>query len=249
VNRAWANFATLMNGVCGIWAIYSVLAGNALWGGLMIVCGLGFDGLDGYLSRRAGGSSGPFGRVADSVADAVTFGIAPATLLIVHTSDPSRWAPYAGLADAVGLLVLGLAVARLVYFTAYAFRRVEFVGVPTPQTALAVVVLVIWWDAPAYAGVQPFPLLLLAAVAAVMMVVPVPFPKIRRGSALRIPMTVTALALIVAELPLQFRPGAGSFGWDLAVAGTAVASVGLLAYYLAGPFTVPRSTSPAKVHA
>lgn len=246
MNRLWANIATLMNGVCGVWALYSVLAGNALWAGLMIVCGLGFDGLDGFLSRRAGGGSGLFGRVADSVADAVTFGVAPAALLIVHTGDTGQWAPYATLADGVGGLLLVLAIARLAYFTAYAFHRRDFIGVPTPQTALAVVVLVIWGDVPAYAGVQPLPVLLLGIAAAVMMVVPLPYPKIRRGSTLRLPMTVTALALIAAELPMQFRPSPSSAWGAIALASTAVASIGLLAYYVAGPFTV--GPEPATDH-
>jgi CDP-diacylglycerol--serine O-phosphatidyltransferase len=238
VNRIPANFATLMNGVCGIWAIYSALSGNDLWAGLMIVCGLGFDGLDGFLSRRAGGPPSLFGRVADSVSDAVTFGVAPATLVLVHTADPSVWAPYAWEAGVVaGLLVL-LAVARLTYFTAYAYHRSDFLGVPTPQTALAVVVLVIWADVPAYAGIQPLLFLILAAAFAVMMVVPIPYPKIRRGAPLRLPMTVTALALVVAELPLQLRPSTYSGLWDLTVAATAVATAGIALYYLAGPFTV-----------
>jgi hypothetical protein len=59
-------------------------------------------------------------------------------------------------------------------------------------------------------------------------------------------MTVTALALIAAELTIQFRPAPSSpFGW-LAIAATGVASVGLLAYYVVGPFTVPPTGAGAE---
>jgi phosphatidylserine synthase len=240
VTRLYANLATLANGLCGIGAILYLLAGNKLWAGLLIVSGLGFDGLDGYLSRRAGGGAGSFGRVADSVSDAVTFGVAPAALLVVHTDQPSLWAPWQLWADAAALVLLSLAIARLTYFTLRGYQHKDFLGVPTPQTALAVVALSLWTDLPGFGGVHPPVLLGGALLAAVLMVVPIPFPKIRRGAPLRFPMTVTAVALVAAEIPLQFRPASGTPLYDLCLGATVVASVGLLLYYLVGPFTVAK---------
>jgi phosphatidylserine synthase len=238
VTKLWANLATLANALCGVGAIAYLLAGNKLWGGLLIVSGVGFDGLDGFLSRRAGGPPGRFGRVADSVADAITFGAAPAALIIVHTDDPGRWAAYENAAMAVGALLVVLALARLTYFTVRGYQRRDFLGVPTPQTALAVLGLSLWFDLPGFAGIQPGVLVAGAAIASVAMIVPVPFPKLRKGSKLRWPMAVTAMALVLAELPLQFRPDAGTLPYELAWVATTIASVGLLLYYLVGPFTV-----------
>lgn len=244
--RLPANLATLANGLCGLGAVLYVLAGNPRWAGLLIVAGVGFDGLDGFLSRRAGLGPSVFGRYADSLSDAVTFGAAPAALLAVHTANRAAWAPYLGAAAAVAGLVLVLALARLVYFTLHAYRRSDFLGVPTPQTALGIVALGLWFDVPAFAGVAPAAVLVGATVAAVLMVVPVPFPKMRRGAPLRLAMAATAVALVGAEIILQFRPSSGSPFGLLAEAATAVATAGLLLYYVAGPFTVPSSVNPAR---
>lgn len=243
MTRLYANLATLANGLCGVGAVLYLLAGNKLWAGLLIVSGIGFDGLDGYLSRRAGGSSGSFGRIADSVSDAVTFGVAPAALLVVHTDAPGLWVPWTPWAEAVAALLLALALARLTYFTWRGYQRPDFLGVPTPQTALAVVALSLWTDLPGFAGVHPPILLLGALVASGLMVVPIPYPKIRRGAPLRLAMAVTGVALVAAEIPLQFRPGAGTPLYDLGLAATLVATVGLLLYYVVGPFTVPTPTA------
>ncbi|MCI4318571.1 MAG: CDP-alcohol phosphatidyltransferase family protein [Thermoplasmata archaeon] len=247
--RYGANLATLANGAVGVGAILYILAGNKLWAMLLIVSGLGFDGLDGYLSRRAGDSSSNFGRYADSIADAVTFGLAPGTLLIVHSDRPVLWVPYAGLCLVVGIVVAALAIARLVYFTARGYQRSSFLGAPTPQAALAIVVLVLMADVPAFWGTDPWFVLAGASVVALSMVIPVPFPKIRRGSPLRLAMAVTGVGLIVALVPLQFRLAPGSVLYEVAFGATVVSGLGLLAYYLYGPFTVPHSSPKAPTQA
>lgn len=249
MRRIWAHLSTLANGLCGVGAILYVLAGNKLWAGLLIVCGVGFDGLDGFLARKAGGGASAVGRWADSASDAVTFALAPAALLIVHTDSPSAWAPYTPETWAVGGLVAVLALSRLGYFSLRGYRRRDFLGAPTPQTALAIVALSLWGDLPGFAGIAPGPVLALSAIAAVVMVLPIPFPKIRRGAPLRAAMAATGVALVLAELPAQFRPSAGSPLYEISLGATIVASVGLLAYYLVGPFTV-RAPSPGEaVHA
>jgi archaetidylserine synthase len=245
--RYGANLATLANGAVGVGAVLYILAGNKLWGMLLIVSGLGFDGLDGYLSRRAGGPPSRFGRYADSVADAVTFGIAPGALLAVHTDRPVLWAPFSTVSLAVGVAFAALAIARLVYFTARGFHRKSFLGAPTPQATLAIVVLVLVGDVPAFWGTDATFVLAGAALVAISMVVPVPFPKIRRDSSLRPAMALTGAALVLALLPLQFAPSPGSLVYQVAFAATVVSGIGLLVYYLYGPFTVhepPPPTAP-----
>jgi phosphatidylserine synthase len=147
---------------------------------------------------------------------------------------------------AVGVVVAALAIARLVYFTVRGFHLPYFLGAPTPQTALAIIATALFLGVPGFFGVVPAVFLALITVLAILMVVPVPFPKIRRGSALRPVATVTAMALAVSMLILQFRPSAGSTFYGLAELAALVAAIGIAAYYLAGPSTVPRpSGSPA----
>ena len=239
--RIAANLATLANGLVGLGAVLYVLAGNKLWAMLLIVSGVGFDGLDGLFSRKSPTPSGAFGRVADSLADAVTFGLAPAALVAVHTDNVGLWAPWSLWSGAVAALVGALAVGRLVYFTFRGFRHSYFVGAPTPQTALGIVVVGLLFDRPAFLSTNAPALLGAATVMALLMVLPIPFPKIRRGARLRPVAAGTAIALVVALLPLQFVPSSGSLLFLLALAATAGALLGVLLYYLLGPFTVDRT--------
>jgi CDP-diacylglycerol--serine O-phosphatidyltransferase len=240
--RLAANLATLANGLVGVGAVAYILAGNPLWAMLLIASGVVFDGMDGLLSRRSPQSSGAFGRTADSISDAITFGAAPALLIAFHTDHGTIWGPWADWTRGIGLMVGGLAVARLIYFTLRGFHYPYFVGAPTPQTALAVIVAALFFDVPAFLGVQPAPFLFVSGALALLMVAPIPFPKIRRGSVLRPVATVTACALAIALFVFQFRPSGGSLAFYVAVGATFVATVGTAAYYLAGPWTVHRVT-------
>lgn len=235
--RVAANLSTLANALVGVGAVLYVLAGNKLWAMLLIVCGVGFDGLDGLFSRRSRIPSGLSGRVADSFADAVTFGIAPASLIAVHTDDASVWLPWTTWCWVVAVVVAGLAMARLVYFTIRGYQRSDFLGAPTPQTALAIVLGGLLVDRPALLAVNPLALLAGATFLAALMVVPIRFPKIRRGSPLRPVATITAVSLVVALVPLQFVPATGSLAYWVAYGSTLVGLVGVALYYIAGPFT------------
>jgi phosphatidylserine synthase len=243
--RVYANLATLANGLLGVGAVLYVLAGNKLWAMLLIVSAIGFDGLDGMFSRRSTAPPSSFGRIADSVADGMTFGVAPAFLLAVHTSNTSTWQPYAGLAVVIAGAYLAAALARLTYFTARAYRRTDFLGIPTPQSALALVVALLFHDTPAFQGVQPIGVLVGAVVLAALMVAPIPYPKIKRGAPLRIPMAITAVAAAVCLTVLQFRPATGSLLYELALAAGYVFLIGVAVYYVLGPFTVTKGPKPA----
>ncbi|MCI4349166.1 MAG: CDP-alcohol phosphatidyltransferase family protein [Thermoplasmata archaeon] len=239
-SRIWANLSTLANGTLGVGAIAYVVAGNKLWAMLLIVAGIGFDGLDGWLSRRSGRPGSRFGPLADSVADAVTFGLAPAALIIVHTDRVALWSPWTPGTLLAGVVIASLAIARLTWFTLRAHDRPYFTGAPTPQNAIGVVLLLLLFDDPAFLGTLPLAVVVLGLVLAVLMVVPVRFPKIRVNSPLRIPMTVAGFALILALLPLQFRPNVGSPLYDVSFVATGVAVVLATSYYAIGPSTVAK---------
>ena len=241
--RVLANLATLANATLGVGAILYVLAGNKLWAMLLVACAIGFDGWDGVLSRRSTVPPSPFGRVADSVADAVSFGVAPAFLIAVHTSDTATWQPWEPLAIALAVVYLAAAIARLTYFTARAYQRPYFLGAPTPQSALALIVALLFHDTPAFQTVQPIGVLVAVSALATLMVVPVPFPKIRRGAVLRLPMVVTAVAAALALVPLQFQLARGSALYEFAYGASVVLLIGVASYYLLGPFTVARAAS------
>ncbi len=243
--RLAANAATLGNHLLGVGAIAYIVLANPVFAMLLIAIGVGFDGLDGLLARRSRSPPSRFGRIADSVADAVTFGIAPAVLVGWHAGQGAPWATIGLATFVLAMAVAVLAIARLAYFTVRGFQFHDFRGVPTPQTALAIVLVALWWYVPAFLGVAALPFLVAAGLVAIAMVIPVPYPKIRRGAALRPVMAFTAVASAFALVPIQFRPAPGAPLFLLAFGASGAMAAGLFVYYFLGPFTVTRPTSPA----
>ena len=242
--QAGANAATAANALLGVGAIAYTLAGNKLFAMLLVGCAIGFDGLDGILHRRGGGPPRLLGRVLDSGADAISFGIAPACLVGVHSYAAAAYGPYALAELAAAALLATLALARLVYFTWRSYRHPFFLGASTPQTAIALVAVVLLVDQPGYFGPQPLALLVSVALLAPLMVLPVPFPKVRAGAALRGVIGLTSVALAVALVPIQFVPARGSPLYLLAEAATLLALAGIATYYLAGPYSARRDQRP-----
>lgn len=248
MNRAqrygWAaNAATAANAVLGAGAIAYILAGNPRFAMLLIVGAIGFDGLDGILFRRGGGEPRLAGRVADSVADAISFGIAPAVLVAFPTYHFGSWGAFHVEAALVGVEFGALAIGRLVVFTWRGHARDHFLGASTPQTALAVILAVLFLDVPGILGTQPEVVLLVVAALALLMVLPVPYPKLRRGSRFRLPMTVTSVALAIALVPLQWAPSSGSPLGSVVEIAAAIGAAGLAVYYVGGPLELRASRS------
>lgn len=74
------NLCTTGNLFCGVFAILSVFNGNHLAAAIAILVAMIFDMLDGKLARLTN-STGQFGVEFDSLADVVSFGVAPGLLI------------------------------------------------------------------------------------------------------------------------------------------------------------------------
>ena len=74
------NMVTSGNLLCGLFSIMLVLNNHVLPAAWLIFFAVIFDGLDGKIARMLGGGS-QFGLEFDSLADLVSFGVAPAVLL------------------------------------------------------------------------------------------------------------------------------------------------------------------------
>ncbi len=127
------DFVTALNLVAGVLAVYAAVTGELFTAAVLIIAGMVFDYFDGKIARHYG-QSHDFGRELDSLADLVTFGIAPGVLSI---------AVYPG-----NNLVLA---AAAIYGVAAAFRLARFnllkeagkaeksyAGVPVPAAAVIV---------------------------------------------------------------------------------------------------------------
>ncbi|MFO0797018.1 MAG: CDP-alcohol phosphatidyltransferase family protein [Gemmataceae bacterium] len=143
---------TLANGVCGFGAIAfaSGWAGyepaTALFtAGCLIFLGMLFDGLDGAAARWAGQTS-KFGAELDSLCDAISFGAAPAFVMLALAKFEHVGIPPRLLFVVAALYVVG-AVLRLARFNvepppppelAAEEKAKGFTGLPSPAAAAVV---------------------------------------------------------------------------------------------------------------
>lgn len=175
---------SLLNLALGFWAILAASRGNAEFAVVLVILSAVFDGLDGFLARRM--KSSKLGAGLDSLADLVSFGVAPA-VLVANMHD------FSGYAQIVSPVYLICGTLRLARFNLSANNDKFFEGFPITASGMAVASSVILN--------RPELTLILMLVISVLMVSSVPYSKIREGRAL----TASALVLIVAGLLFWFR--------------------------------------------
>jgi CDP-diacylglycerol--serine O-phosphatidyltransferase len=142
-----ADFLTLANGICGTAAIFLAMdhvrearADKVYAAGLLVVGALFFDVMDGRVARWRHKAS-VLGRELDSLADVISFGVAPACLAYA-VGMTTEW-------DALALLYfVACGISRLARYnvTAEALSKEGgkvryFEGTPIPTSALLVLVM------------------------------------------------------------------------------------------------------------
>lgn len=132
------NSITCCNLMCGCMATGAAFYGHYHWAVLMIVAGAVFDFFDG-MSARALGVSSPIGKELDSLADVVTFGVAPSSILFylfheVHC--PELLMPLRGVLPYTAFLMAAFSALRLAKFNLDERQHQQFIGLPTPANAL-----------------------------------------------------------------------------------------------------------------
>lgn len=108
------------------------------WALAMIVAGAVFDFFDGMVARAMGISS-PIGKELDSLADVVTFGVAPSAMIfqlfgMVHY--PEWLASAAPYLPYTAFIMAAFSALRLAKFNLDSRQSTSFIGLPTPANAL-----------------------------------------------------------------------------------------------------------------
>ena len=132
------NSLTCCNLICGCIATGSAFYGQYQWAVLLIIIGAVFDFFDGMVARALGVSS-EIGKELDSLADVVTFGVAPSTILFylfheVHC--PEMLMPIKNLLPYTAFLMAAFSALRLAKFNIDERQHYGFIGLPTPANAL-----------------------------------------------------------------------------------------------------------------
>lgn len=135
------NALTTINVASGFLAIY-LLYNGFLWGVICcIAVSLIADVLDGWAARKLG-VAGPLGIQLDSLADMVTFGVLPGSIMMFLIGMEGPWSErFMGFAS--GILITTSAFWRLAKFNLDSRQSSGFLGLPTPAMTLYVAGLLI----------------------------------------------------------------------------------------------------------
>lgn len=123
---------TCGNLLCGCIGLVMVLRGHLETASWLILLAAILDFGDGFVARMVK-VSGPFGKELDSLADMVTFGVLPATIVFQLC-----WFQNLGLISYGAFLIAILAALRLANFNIDTRQSESFIGLPVPANTLAI---------------------------------------------------------------------------------------------------------------
>lgn len=134
------NIITCFNLVSGCISIVMALRGNIEIAALLIIVSAFFDFLDGFMARLLNEKS-IIGVDLDSLADLVSFGVAPAMILLVWAEScyfnlaPDLQVPWIKLLSYLVFLVPIFSAIRLAQFNHDERQTENFIGLATPANA------------------------------------------------------------------------------------------------------------------
>ncbi|MBN2590740.1 MAG: CDP-diacylglycerol--serine O-phosphatidyltransferase [Sedimentisphaerales bacterium] len=149
------SLVTILNGICGFFSINYASRGEFSMAGFMIIIAMIADSIDGRLARMSNGTSS-FGGQLDSLCDTISFGVAPAFMMLkimefefelksTFLLDSGFFQRFIWLAS---LSYMSCSVIRLARFNVEndegEFAHMSFMGLPTPAGAGVVVSLLLF---------------------------------------------------------------------------------------------------------
>ena len=137
IKRIIPNSLTCANLLCGSVAVYMATQEQFLWAFALIIGGAIFDFFDGASARWLKVPS-PLGVQLDSLADDITFGLAPAMVLFCYLK------PIIGWWALIALLIAAFSALRLAKFNIDERQTTSFIGLATPPNAIFWASLVCW---------------------------------------------------------------------------------------------------------
>jgi CDP-diacylglycerol--serine O-phosphatidyltransferase len=175
------NLVTSLNLAAGFFSIILASSGDVITASWLILAAMIFDFFDGFAARLLHSWS-DIGKELDSLADVVSFGVAPAFVIYRIILGDAEYAPADILYSAAIALMPVCAALRLAKFNIDTTQTTGFKGLPTPANALAVISLII---ADHYTGKlgfilnSPAIMLLIAIVLSLLMVTRIPLLSLK----------------------------------------------------------------------
>ncbi|MCS3923717.1 archaetidylserine synthase [Methanosalsum natronophilum] len=185
------DLATLTNAILGVSAMFMAVMGYFQVAILLILVACIADGLDGFLAIHLENS--PIGKYLDSLADAISFGVAP--IVIIFTMYGLE---YTYMIIPILLFYVICGILRLARFDNKESEILDFEGVPI--TASAVMLSTYLLMNPKY--IHPYVLMFILLLLSILMITTYPYPKFRNIKVL-VPIFILFVSLIVTTILFQ----------------------------------------------
>ena len=168
IKRIIPNSLTCANLLCGSVAVFMATQGLFLWAFVFILAGGLFDFFDGASARWLKVPS-PLGVQLDSLADDITFGLAPSMILFCFLK------PMIGWWALIALLIAAFSALRLAKFNIDERQTTSFIGLATPPNAIFWASLVCWLDSMVVPTWAPWLLLVGSLISCYLLISEIPF--------------------------------------------------------------------------
>ena len=236
---------TTLNMIAGLSSVLLAFRGEFRFAAALIAGGILMDIADGFVARLVGATS-PFGIQLDSLADLVSFGLAPAVL--VHTWALPEWPVLAWLAAFFWMACAAFRLARFNVTTDPTADKRYFIGLPSPGAAAVVIATVFALESP---QVGPWDLtfalpIAVSVIPALLMVTTIRFRSFRNLLAPTSPRAwaITGAVLVLIVIGLILAPG--STGMAIAYFYVLQAPLGVLTAPLRARLFGPESVAPPR---
>lgn len=203
------NTVTSLNLFSGCVATVFALQGNYFWATMFIILGAVFDFFDGFLARLLDAHS-IIGKDLDSLADDITFGLAPSAIMFsLFKEYPYVTEIGALIVPYFAFLIAIFSALRLAKFNNDARQTKSFMGLPTPANALLIAGMAnapqasfLWMDWPEFALIWQCPgvgisvLLILTGTVCYLLVSEIPMFSLKQKGKLQI-IFIAVCALLI----------------------------------------------------
>ncbi len=224
------NIFTSLNLFCGFYAIIASIDGKFVAAAVAIIIGVMFDILDGKIARATNTTS-KFGTEYDSLADLISFGLAPGLMTYL-------WAlkPLGRIGWLAAFLFMACGALRLARFNSQVgiVSSDYFVGLPIPAGAgMAATTVLFCHKLPIASKINPITILILLYILSFLMVSSIKYNSLKKPELFKKMNFNVLVAVILILIFIAAQPSIALFLLGFA-------------YVISGPFTAVKKYKAVK---
>lgn len=191
-----ADIASLLNAISGMLAVLAAYYQKPILTAALLILAVVFDAIDGPLARRYPSDTDEiFGETMDSLADVISFGVAPSLIIMILYNNMLMIIPTI-LLISCGILRLSRYNTIITYQTG---PTKTFIGVPIPVSSFMLSIILL-------SGINnSYIVLIIMTIIAVSMITSFKYTKIKNKTILIISTILTLITLCIPLNTLLFK--------------------------------------------